>query len=370
MTVGSSASAVKPETRDSPQGDLLVVSHLQRSRFHRSSDGSEIACRRYQSRVGLCLLAEIHTRRKMTPDRGRHMTINRSLANGKVGSERHVARYLAIVVATLGLTIAAARPAHAIPINLVNNGGFETGNFTGWTTGGNTDFTGVQCPGASPLVPEGICDAFMGPIGSDGTLSQAIPTVVAQPYIISFAFMSDGGLERFSHWCSARGSGSGSLILCSEYTGNEYRARARRVAGVGRRRLVGAAEPRSPVRTLTVTRRSRGCSTDVCQGVLLAMGHPHGTDHRVGDRRGQNLRPAVSAIQTARAFRSSAPDTGRTPVCASGGPPAAAFGAVADTDRLEGDRGDSSRRLRWPRSVTRGQPPPVHAAIDRRGNHP
>lgn len=122
------------------------------------------------------------------------MTINRSLANGKVGSERHVARYLAIVVATLGLTIAAARPAHAIPINLVNNGGFETGNLTGWTQGGNTGFTGVECPGASPAVPEGNCDAFMGPIGSDGTLSQAIPTVVAQPYIISFAFRSDGGI--------------------------------------------------------------------------------------------------------------------------------------------------------------------------------
>jgi hypothetical protein len=62
------------------------------------------------------------------------------------------------------------------------------------------------------------------------------------------------------------------------------------------------------------------------------MGDPNATDHRVGDRRGQNLRPAVPAIETARAFRSSAPDTGRTPVCASGGPSAAAFGAVADSE--------------------------------------
>jgi hypothetical protein len=131
------------------------------------------------------------------------------------------------------------------------------------------------------------------------------------------------------------------------------------VAGIGRRLLVGAAEPRSPVRTLTTTRRSRGCFGDGCQGVLLVMGDPHGTDHRVGDRRGKNLRPAVSAIETARAFRSAAPDTGRTPVFASGDPSVAAFGAVADTDRLEGVRGDSSRR-----------PPALRSAIHRRRNSP
>ena len=41
------------------------------------------------------------------------------------------------------------------------------------------------------------------------------------------------------------------------------------MAGVGRRLLVGAAEPRSPVHTLTTTRRSRGGFGDGCQGVLL-----------------------------------------------------------------------------------------------------
>jgi hypothetical protein len=62
------------------------------------------------------------------------------------------------------------------------------------------------------------------------------------------------------------------------------------------------------------------------------MGVPNATDHRVGDRRGKNLRPAVPAIETARASRSSAPDTGRTPLGASGEPSAAAFGAVADSE--------------------------------------
>jgi hypothetical protein len=121
------------------------------------------------------------------------MTINPSFANGKVGSGRRAVRSLAIVVAAIGLTLAAAGPAHATPINLVVNGGFETGDFTGWTQSGNTGFTGVQCPGA-PFVPEGNCDAFFGPVGSDGILSQTLTTVASQPYTIVFTLVADGGV--------------------------------------------------------------------------------------------------------------------------------------------------------------------------------
>jgi len=84
--------------------------------------------------------------------------------------------------------MAGAMPASA---NIVVNGGFETGDLTGWTQSGNTGFMGVQCPGAG-LVPEGNCDLFAGPVGSDGTLSQNLATQIGQVYSISFDFVSDG----------------------------------------------------------------------------------------------------------------------------------------------------------------------------------
>ncbi len=64
---------------------------------------------------------------------------------------------------------------------LVANGGFETGDFTGWTQSGNTGFTGVD---GNPH--SGSFAAFMGPIGSDGFLDQTIPTAVGQTYTVDF----------------------------------------------------------------------------------------------------------------------------------------------------------------------------------------
>jgi len=104
-----------------------------------------------------------------------------------------VSRSLAIFAATIGLTLATVGPVHATPVNLVTNGSFETGDFTGWTLTGNTGFTGVECPGAPFAGPgQGNCDAFLGPIGSDGILSQTIATGPGQ-YQFDFYFQSDGG---------------------------------------------------------------------------------------------------------------------------------------------------------------------------------
>ena len=56
--------------------------------------------------------------------------------------------------------------------NLAVNCGFETGNFSGWTLSGNTGFTGVT---SNPTyVNSGNYGAQLGPIGSDGYLSQTI----------------------------------------------------------------------------------------------------------------------------------------------------------------------------------------------------
>jgi len=103
-------------------------------------------------------------------------------------------RRIATFAAAAGFAVAAAAPAYAAP-NLVTNGGFETGDFTGWTGTGDQTFNGVQCPGPSPVVFEGNCSAFFGPVGTTGGITQLVTGLtVGQTYAVSFAFDPDGGV--------------------------------------------------------------------------------------------------------------------------------------------------------------------------------
>ena len=95
---------------------------------------------------------------------------------------------LGSVVAAVVLAAAMSGPATA---NLLVNGGFEAGDFTGWNLSGNTFFSDVECFGPKP---EGLCDASFGAFGSDTVLSQLINTVAGQKYTVSFDFASDGGV--------------------------------------------------------------------------------------------------------------------------------------------------------------------------------
>ena len=81
-------------------------------------------------------------------------------------------------------------PARA---DLVTNGGFETGSFSGWTGTGNTVFNGVTCPGPGATVHGGNCAAFFGPVGSTGGISQNLATTPGTTYRIDFFFLPDGG---------------------------------------------------------------------------------------------------------------------------------------------------------------------------------
>jgi PEP-CTERM motif len=109
---------------------------------------------------------------------------------------RSIKMVLTAMVAAMGLAVGISGPAHAA--ELVTNGSFETGDFTGWTLSGNTGFTGVECPGVGFAGPgNGACDAFLGPVGSNGTLSQILTTIPGTVYQISFDFQPDGGNPSF-----------------------------------------------------------------------------------------------------------------------------------------------------------------------------
>ncbi len=90
---------------------------------------------------------------------------------------------LRILVALCLLTVGTAALAQ------VNNGSFETGDFTGWTVSGDTAFVGVcdvsTCPGG--FAPQdGNFAAYFGPVGDTATISQSIATIPGDQYSLSF----------------------------------------------------------------------------------------------------------------------------------------------------------------------------------------
>lgn len=111
--------------------------------------------------------------------------------------------------AALATVIAAAWSPVASATDLVTNGGFETGDFTGWT---------VVDPGNSPgPVPsimiddtnpfDGFYDAELGTESQTGSISQLLTTVPGTKYTISFE-LEDAGNPFVSTESFAVGFGS------------------------------------------------------------------------------------------------------------------------------------------------------------------
>ena len=89
------------------------------------------------------------------------------------------------VVAILLLSVGRSSIA-----SIVVNGGFETGAFTGWSLSGNTGFTSVV---AGAAAHSGNYSAQLGPVGSEGFITQNLPTTAGTNYVLTYWLGNDGG---------------------------------------------------------------------------------------------------------------------------------------------------------------------------------
>jgi hypothetical protein len=105
----------------------------------------------------------------------------------------------------LALTaVAALSVAYPAKANLITNGGFETGDFTGWTVSGPQAFVGGSANGISPH--SGNFQAvfsFAGP----ADLSQSVATTPGQSYMIDF-FAATNSFGPFSATMAVNWGGS------------------------------------------------------------------------------------------------------------------------------------------------------------------
>ena len=71
-----------------------------------------------------------------------------------------------------------------IPVPILQNGGFEFGDFTGWTTSGNFEDSGVSTNAL--YANAGFYGGQFGPVGGLGYLSQTFATIPGKSYLIGF----------------------------------------------------------------------------------------------------------------------------------------------------------------------------------------
>jgi len=98
-----------------------------------------------------------------------------------------------LVVVALAVALLFSAPK-TFAQNLLTNGSFESGDFTGWSTGGNFEDTEVV---TGPFyvytgAQDGNFYAVAGPVGSPGTIGQSFTDTAGASYTFSFYMASVG----------------------------------------------------------------------------------------------------------------------------------------------------------------------------------
>jgi hypothetical protein len=108
------------------------------------------------------------------------------------------------VIAVLGSAVLATVAVSGASAQIVNNGGFETGSFAGWTQFGNTLLNDVAVGDGAQH--SGTYLAAFGSTGSTGGITQALSTTAGDSYTFSF-------------WLAEQGGGSGPMTVEADWNG-------------------------------------------------------------------------------------------------------------------------------------------------------
>lgn len=97
----------------------------------------------------------------------------------------------------LAMVVAASLAGTGARAQILTNGSFETGDFTGWTLTGNTGFTGVDSSFGGVNPTAGSYLAYFGAVGAAGYLSQTFSDTAGDVLALSFDLYNLGGTPSY-----------------------------------------------------------------------------------------------------------------------------------------------------------------------------